>query len=189
MPGHRQHVACRIGAGMEGKRRVCSAGGRGPRGMGRGKAARERRMGGKRGDVQQERGIGENAPSQPYGWALCRLRVQAPNFPRQPLITAVPHVPLQARNSRYITGDVGGAPPGLRFITARQTTLQEEAIPLRSRSPGLACPPSCSPHRDNELAAAARAGDGWQHSTGCLCLQEMLPAVHSFSLDAKMSPY
>lgn len=105
----------------------------------------------------------------------------------------MPHVPLQERNSRYITGDVGGAPPWAAIHYSKADTLQEAAIPLHSRSLsrglGLACPPSCSAHRDNEFTAAARPGDGKQRSTGCLCLQEMLPAVPPFSLDAKISSY
>lgn len=40
-------------------------------------------------------------------------------LPSQSLITAVPHIPLQERNSRSISGAVGDAPPGLPFLTAR----------------------------------------------------------------------
>lgn len=172
------------GSGMEGRRsgalRVgqnCSG-----VGMGRGKAARERRMWGKKGTFSR-RGIWEITPPQAYPWALRHgLHVQAPDFPSRSLITAVPHVPLQERNSRSISGAVGHAPPGLPFITARL---------MRSLSPGLRllCPPSCSPHPDTELAAATRAGDSWQHGTGWLFLQEILPAVPSFRPDANISSY
>lgn len=88
-------------------------------GMGRGKAAPERRMWGKEG-TSSRRGIWEISLPQAYPWALRHcLRVQAPDLPSRSLITAVPHVPLQERNSRSISGAVGDAPPGLPFLTAR----------------------------------------------------------------------
>lgn len=127
--GHQQHVACdpTLARGWRERRRDALQVEEDHRGSGNGKGESGTRVkeGGKGGDVWQERGIWETAPSQTYRWALGHcLRVQAADFPRQPLITAVPHVPLQERKSRYITGDVGGAPPGLRFITARQTLCE-----------------------------------------------------------------
>lgn len=105
-------------------------------GMGRGKAARERRMWGKKG-TSSRRGIWEITPPQAYPWTLRHsLHVQAPDFPSRSLITAVPHVPLQERNSRSISGAVGHARPGLPFITARLMLGTRRFI-------GAPCPQGC----------------------------------------------
>lgn len=149
-------------------------------GMGRGKA--RRMMWGKEG-ASSRRGIWEITLSQACPWVLRRcLHVQAPEFPRQALISAVPHVPLQERNSRSTSRALGAAPPWLRFIQARLMLCKRPFT-------GCPCPPSCSPHPDTELAVATRAGDSWQHGTGWLCLQEMLPAVPSVRPDANISSY
>lgn len=143
-------------------------------GMGRGKASQEQRIdGGKGGGCPvggEELGGASCSFLKPIDGRFGRcLHVQAPHFPRQPLIRAVPHVPLQARNPRYITGDVGARSSwaAMRYSTAGalrgpgggRCHFIRRPCPEGRGWPVLPPAPSRSPHPDDKLAAATRAGD------------------------------
>lgn len=100
-------------------------------GTGRGKASQEQRTDrGKIRDIRREKeNWGRKLPFLNLSMGARSLPAcPSTRFPK--LITAAPRIPLQERNSRYITGDVRGA-------------LQEEVTPLHSRSPLVH---SCSPN-------------------------------------------
>lgn len=89
MPGHPR--APRHAAEDGGEEERCSAPGSG--------AGSGQKDVGKGGNVQKKRDLGNHASFKPI-FRHC-LHVQAPEFPSQPLVPAVPHVPLQERFQIY----------------------------------------------------------------------------------------